>query len=60
VIDASKNGHEHYVRCDPGYPQAWRQPHVQRLVGAIARSQGSTVYRVTPDGTRHRLQVLTG
>jgi hypothetical protein len=56
IIDADKNGHTHYVRCDPAHPKAWQNPIVQRLLGAIADT-GSELYLVTAS-ERKRLRIV--
>ena len=59
VIDASKDGRAHHVRCDPGYPKAWQKQSVQRVLAGLAQA-GSDVYLVTLSGTRRRLHTVSG
>lgn len=57
IIDARLGTLAHNVRCDPAYPDAWRNPDIQRILGTIA-STGSTIYLITSSGEEHRLKVL--
>lgn len=56
IIDAAKDAPVHYVRCDPAYPNAWRQQSIQNVLGELARI-GSEIYLITRDGPK-RLRVI--
>lgn len=49
VIDKRLGETIHNVRCDIGYPHAWKQPKVQRILESLAEF-GSTVVLVTTSG----------
>lgn len=58
VIDYRKRERAYNVRCDPDYPDAWRQANVQRVLAALAKA-GSAIYLVKPTGEEVRLKLNT-
>jgi hypothetical protein len=55
VIDHRLREHAYNVRCDPDYPDAWRQANVQRVLAALAEA-GYAVYLIKPSGEERRLK----
>ena len=56
VIDHRLREHAYNVRCDPDYPDAWRQANVQRVLAALAEA-GYAVYLIKPSGEERRLKL---
>jgi hypothetical protein len=56
VIDARKGKHINNVRCDPDYPDAWRQTKVQQVLATLAKA-GSTISLIKPSGEERRLKL---
>lgn len=57
IIDARLGENAHNVRCNTGFPHAWKQQKVQNVLGALVRA-GSTLYVVTPQGDQKKLHLL--
>jgi len=58
VIDFRKRQQAYNVRCDPAYPDAWRQANVQRVLAALAQA-GSAIYLISPTGEERRLKLVS-
>ena len=56
VIDYRAREPAYNVRCDPEYPDAWRQANVQRVLAALAQA-GSAIYLISPTGEERRLRL---
>ena len=50
VIDKRLGENIHNVRCNIGYPHAWKDPRVQKVLQTLADIEGSTVVLVTESG----------
>jgi hypothetical protein len=46
IIDAAKHERIHYVRCEPAFAGAWRNPKIIGILAQLER-HGSTVYLIT-------------
>lgn len=57
VIDAAKDAPVNYVRCDPGYPKAWQQQKVQKILAALEH-EGKHIMLVTLAGSLRRLHTV--
>jgi hypothetical protein len=57
VIDFRKRERAYNVRCDPAYPDAWRQANVQRVLAALAEA-GSMIYLIKPSGEERPLKLV--